>query len=309
MKINLDIGTFIQIGGEMGKYNSLPIDYLIKFSSNMQELISTLAKYDLPSDESIDIENFKLELVDFKKGSAVPKFAFSERSETKTGQNWQIHRNQVSSKFEQLIEIANSGDYSKIMDLYPEPFKRNLIVNNLYDFTNSFGSAPIVFGDYDEIECKVIPIYSINKFKPGVRDYLIDKISESKVEESLSGEGVAKIKFYESNGKTKRKYDVYTRKNISLEYAPEIIIAEDRKYILKVPLRCLFEKEHNYFVIQNEVLGIIGTGMKEDEAEQAFSEEFDHIYQLLNGFNDESLTERNKQIKAFINYYVEKIEK
>ena len=108
--------------------------------------------------------------------------------------------------------------------------------------------------------------------------------------------------------------DNYDAINLIVEdlrsYAKYHLTCEEN-YMLKINYSGYAEqkKEHDYFIIQNEVLGIIGTGIKEDEAEQSFSEEFDHIYRLLNGFNDESLTERNKQIKTFINYYVEKIEK
>jgi len=309
MKINLEEGTFIQVGGEMGKYNSLPIDYLVRIASFLQELVLTLAKYDLPSDDQINLDNFKIELIDFKKGSAVPEFAFSPRSESKTGQNWQIHRSLVNTKFEQLLEISDDGDYSKIKELYPDPFRRNIIVGSLYDFTNSFGTAPVSFVNFDKKEGKIIPIYSIKKFKPAVRDSLVSKIKEINSEDSLSGEGVAKMKYYSIKGKIKRKImDVYTRKNISIEYAPEVIVANERKYILTVPLRCLFEKEHTYYLIQNELLNIIGTGKNEDEAEQAFGEEFDHMYRLLNELNDNSLTERNKQIKSFFDYYIQTIE-
>lgn len=102
--------------------------------------------------------------------------------------------------------------------------------------------------------------------------------------------------------------EVDSKKNISLAYAPKVIDANERKYILTVPLRCLFEKEHNYYVVQNELLNIIGTGKNEDEAVQAFGEEFDHIYRVLDELNDDSLTERNKQIKSFLNYYIQRIE-
>jgi len=310
MDIDLETGAYIEIGGEIGRYNSLPIDYLVRFASAFQELVLTLAKYDLPSDTPINLDNFKIELVDFKKGSAVPKIAFSQRSESKTGQDWQIQRNKVGEKFEQLIAIADTGDYSKIKELYPEPFKRNLVVADFYEFTASFGTAPVSFGNYSEKEGKVIQLYSIKKFKPGVRDSLISKIEESKPEISDFGEGVAKMKYYKTiKGKVKRKIvDVYTGKNISLEYAPEVIVAPECSYVLKSPLRCLFEKENNYYLIQNELLNIIGTGNTEEEAVIDFAEEFDHMYKLLNEMNDNSLTERNKQIKSFYNFYIETIE-
>jgi hypothetical protein len=77
-------------------------------------------------------------LVGFIKGSAVPKFAYSPRSENKTGINWYVHRNMVSDKVKKIIEVSNTGNYRKIIELYPEPIKRNPIVETLYSFVNGF---------------------------------------------------------------------------------------------------------------------------------------------------------------------------
>jgi hypothetical protein len=43
VKIDLNNGAFIEIGGELGEYNSLPIDVLVKIAQDLQELILTLA--------------------------------------------------------------------------------------------------------------------------------------------------------------------------------------------------------------------------------------------------------------------------
>jgi len=104
----------------------------------------------LPGDEPLNLDNFRIELTDFRKGSAVPKFAYSQRTEYLTGRNWQIYRNDVSEKFDKLLEISNHGDYSQLRVIYPEPVKRNPIVENLYEFVNDFGSAPVSFVDYYE---------------------------------------------------------------------------------------------------------------------------------------------------------------
>jgi hypothetical protein len=162
VKIDLNNGAFIEIGGELGKYNSLPIDTLIKIAQDLQELVFTLAKCDLPTNEAVDLNNFKIELVGFIKGSAVPKFAYTPRAENKSGLFWQVHRNTINEKFEKLAEISNSGDYGKIIELYPEPIKRNPIVENLYAFVNDFGNAPVNFVEYDDVKEKTTPIYKIN---------------------------------------------------------------------------------------------------------------------------------------------------
>jgi len=309
VKIDLNNGAFIEIGGELGKYNSLPIDVLVKLAQDLQELVFTLAKYDLPTNESIDLNNFKIELVGFTKGSAVPKFAYSPRSENKTGINWQVHRNTVNDKLEKLVEVSDTGDYGKIIELYPEPIKRNPIVENLYSFVNSFGTAPVSFVEYDEVNEKITPIYKINRFKPAVKKELISEIKDFEEAVSETDEAVGKIKISKRDGKITRKIiDVYSGKKFSLEYAPDVIVTETKNYILKYPLRCLFEKEDDYYVIQSEMLGIIGTGLTEDEAEKSFTEEFDFIYDRLKTLDDNSLTNHNRLIKNILIQIIDRIE-
>lgn len=309
MKIDLNSGAFIEIGGELGKYNSLPIDVLVKLAQDLQELVFTLAKYDLPTNESIDLNNFKIELVGFTKGSAVPKFAYSPRSENKTGINWQLHRNTVNDKLEKLVEVSDEGDYGRIIELYPEPVKRNPIVENLYSFVNSFGTAPVSFVEYDEVNEKITPIYKINRFKPAVKKELISEIKDVAEAVSETDEAVGKIKISKRDGKITRKIiDIYSGKKFSLEYAPDVIVTETKNYILKYPLRCLFEKEDDYYVIQSEMLGIIGTGLTEDDAEKSFTEEFDFIYNRLKTLDDDSLTNHNRLIKNILIQIIDRIE-
>ncbi|MCX6272670.1 MAG: hypothetical protein NTU44_15925 [Bacteroidetes bacterium] len=309
MKIDLNNGAFIQIGGELGKYNSLPIDSLIRIAQDLQELVYTLAKYDLPSDEPIDLNNFKIELTGFSKGSAVPKFAFSPRSENKSGFHWQEQRNSVNEKFEKLVEISDNGDYGKIIPLYPEPIIRNAIVTNLYSFVNSFGNSPANFVDLNESDNEITPIFKIKRFKPAVKSKLITEIIESVDNTKELEDAVGKIRITKAHGKTTRKIiNTYSGKNYSLEFAPEVIASENRRYILKYPLRCLFEKEDNYYIIQSEMLGIIGTGRTEDEAEQSFSMEFDYLYERLKTLQTGQLTKHNQLIKNIINQVVENIE-
>ena len=309
MKIDLNSGAFIEIGGELGKYNSLPIDVLVKLAQDLQELVFTLAKYDLPTNESIDLNNFKIELVGFTKGSAVPKFAYSPRSENKTGINWQVHRNTVNDKLEKLVEVSDEGDYGRIIELYPEPVKRNPIVENLYSFVNSFGTAPVSFVEYDEVNEKITPIYKINRFKPAVKKELISEIKDVAEAVSETDEAVGKIKISKRDGKITRKIiDIYSGKKFSLEYAPDVIVTETKNYILKYPLRCLFEKEDDYYLIQSEMLGIIGTGLTEDDAEKSFTEEFDFIYNRLKTLDDDSLTNHNRLIKNILIQIIDRIE-
>ncbi len=307
MKIDLEVGAFLQIEGELGKYNSIPIDKLVRIAEDFQNLILTIAKYDLPATESIDLNNFKIELVDFKKGSAVPKFAFTSRSENLSGLNWKVHRNIVNEKFEKLVEISNTGEYNKLVDLYPEPIKRNPIVENLYSFANGFDNSPANFVDYSADQKTPTKIYKINRFKQAIKKDLISEIV--KPADSEIGEAVGRIKVTKKGGKTHRRIlTSYSSDKYSLEFAPEIIIHEGIKYLLNHPLRCRFQKEENIFIIESELLGIIGSGKTEDEAEIDFAEEFNFIYQRLNSLSPEEITRHNSIIKTFLNHIVKSVE-
>lgn len=71
LAIDLQKGISLKIEGELGKFQTLPIESLIKIAESLQELVLSIAKYDLPVNEAINLSNFKLELTDFQKGSAV----------------------------------------------------------------------------------------------------------------------------------------------------------------------------------------------------------------------------------------------
>lgn len=305
MRIDLNSGAYIHIGGELGKYNSLPIDSLIKIAQSFQDLVISIAMYDLETTDPINLDNFKIELTGFKEGSAVPEFKFSPRVENMVGHNWQVHRNTVSENLNKLAEVSNSGDYYKLRTIYPLPEVRNHIVENFYSFVNTFGSTPVNFAEVDKSTGKVIPISKITRFKPAVKKELITLVQSFEKDSSETSEAVGKIKLSKRNGKTSKKImTYYSDSKFSLEYSPSVIIYGQTQYDLKFPLRCLFEKEEDYYVIKSEMLGIIGTGLTEDDAEKSFAEEFDYIYRRFNSLDDASLTKRNKLIKDILNQMV-----
>jgi len=312
MKIDLTKGAYLQIGGELGRYNSIPIDVLVKLANDLQNLLFTIAEHDISSDEAIDVNNFKIELTGFYGGCAIPKFSYSQREENQSGHLWVKHRKIVNEKFEKLLEISNSGQYSQLKVIYPEPSKRNPIVENLYDFVNDFGNAPASFIDYDETKKKkkITQIYRINKFRPAAKVDLLADIKKKQEQPSEINEGFATVKITRRKGKEiHRIIDCYSKENISLEYAPEVIVSEIRVYHLNYPLRCLFAKEENYYVIQSEMLGIIGTGSTRQAAEESFSEEFDYIFQKYNSLEDSELTNNVRIVKSFLNHCVNHFEK
>ncbi len=108
----------------MGRYNSLPVDVLAKIAKDFQNLIISIAKHTLSSDEFIDLNNFQLELTGFEKASAVPKFSYSSRAESKSGFLWESQRNLVNDNFNNVLQIANKGDYYELKKILPNPEAR-----------------------------------------------------------------------------------------------------------------------------------------------------------------------------------------
>jgi len=120
-----------------------------------------------------------------------------------------------------------------------------------------------------------------------------------------STKAFAELKIFKRGGKVIRtiqneiKYESH-----SLSYSPAIIKVDNRQYILNYPLRCLFEKEEDHFIIKNESLDIYAVGKTGDDVESDFNEEFDNLYKTLNSLTENQLTLRMNDIKKFINLYV-----
>lgn len=311
MKVDLNSGAYIEIGGELGRYNSLPVDVLAKIAKDLQNLIISIAKHTLSSDEFIDLNNFQLELTGFEKASAVPKFSYSPRTESKVGFLWESQRNSVNDYFNNVLQIADKGDYYELKKLLPSSKARNPIVEHLYSFTSNFKDSPVSFVDYNRKTKKIIPIYKINKFKETAKKELIVPIIDiDKKEDKTIQEVAGIIKLTQQGERTGKKIiKTFQDTNYDIEYAPNKIISNEVIYHLRYPLRSSFKEEDGYYVIQSEILDIIGTGLNEDEAEKSFAEEFDYIYQKLNTCSDDQLTEHNKLIKMNINNLVLNIEK
>ena len=294
----------IQIGGEIGKFNSLPVDYLVGIAKNLQNLLQTIARVSVSDGDTIDLNNFKVELVGFTAGSAIPSFSFTNRIQPTLGSGIQKQRATVSDKFEELMEVAENGAFTKIKALYPEGYRRNEIVDSLYGFTKSFGTAPV---NIVEIETKndrkeIVPLYKVRKLNKEAKDASTVHIIENKDPEIYEDISLRKVKTTTKNGyKSTKTLEGYSDKKASLSYAPSIIVDQDTVYELSIPLRCLLEKEEDYYVITCELLDTVGSGQTIDEAEIDFSQEFDYIYTRYNALENTKLTKRLSAIKTILN--------
>ena len=302
MDFDLEKGISFKIEGELGKYQTLPIDALIKIAETFQNLVLSIAKHDVSSDNSVDYNNFKIELTDFTKSSAVPTFVFTPRIQLTTS-DYKEQRNVINSKLTRLISIADNGDYSKIKDCYSSVGSRNEIIENLYGFTNSFKNSPTTIFDKDNFSFN----FKVKKFKSEVKKKLLTnvvKITEDKTEHSA----IARIKVTTTGQKSSNKIQEIISDEIhTIAYSPEIINVNDKQYILHFPLHCSFIKEEDYYLIKNELIDITATGLTIEEVENNFNEEFDFIYTRLNSLDNSKLSLRIQNIKVAINLFVKKV--
>lgn len=302
--INFDLekGISFKIEGELGKYQTLSIDALIKIADTFQNLILSIAKNDLSSDTAIDYNNFKLELNDFTKSSAVPSFVFTQRIQHTTS-DYKEQRNVINSKLTQLLEIADNGDYTKIKDCYISSNSRNDIVENLYEFTNSFNGSPTTIFGNDNLSLN----FKVKKFKSEVKKNLLTKVIDL-AEEKTEHNAIARIKVT-TKGKKSSKIiqEIVSEKSHNIAYSPEIINVNQKQYLLNFPLHCSFHKEDDYYVIINELIDITATGVSIEDVEINFNEEFDFLFTRLNELDKSKLSARMQNIKLAINLFVKEV--
>ena len=303
MEINLKQGISLKIEGTLGEHKTLSVEDLVNISQSLQNLILCIAKFDLPSDMAIDLNNFKIELSDFRPGSAIPTYCFTQKVNPSLF-GLEEQREKVSKSFNSLMSISNDGNYMVLREKYPEPVKRNEIVESLYGFASSFKNSPVTLFENGSA---VSHFYSIKKFKPELKKELINEVKKilgEKKEETV----LAEVRFITKGSKTSKKIkEVYSSEQYSLSYSPILIKVGMKEYRLNFPLHCLMEKEDDYYVITHEAINLIGTGMSKDEAIINFNEEFSYLYDRLNSLPNENIGKSLLSAKTILNIYVKEV--
>lgn len=309
MALDFQKGVSFQIEGEMGKYNTLPIEALVKIVENLQQLIKNIALADISDASAIDLNAFKIELSAFRPGSAVPEFVFTPRIQQVITADIFKQRETVSNRFENLISISSSGQFDRIRSEYPDSQRRNSIVDSFYEFSNSFGKSPVKVVNISS-DNKIVPLYPVNKISPETKNKLITQIIDSDNSEPIEEIIFARQKRITKGNKSRvQTLEQYSpNKAISLSYAPNTIELDTKTYRLNFPLRCNLEHEDDYYIITCEMLDIIGTGLTEEEAEANFNQEFDFIFTRYNELNDANLSNRILNIKKILQISVKSIE-
>lgn len=308
MNLNFQKGVSFQIEGEMGKFNTLPIEVLVKIAENLQSLIKNIAIADVSDESALDLNAFKIELSAFRAGSAVPEFVFTPRVQEVITGDVQKQRELVNTRFENLISISTLGNFDKINEEYPNPAIRNNIVESFYDFSNSFGKSPVKIVDFSA-ENKIVPLYPLNKISSEIKHKLVSPTGESDntspIEEIIFARQKRITKGDRSRVLTLDQYS--PNESISICYAPEIIESENKVYHLNFPIRCNLEHEDDQYFISCEMLDIFSSGATQNEAQENFNIEFDFVYSRYIELDDEELSNKNLNIKKLLIYFVRSI--
>lgn len=294
MNIDLQKGVTLRIQGELGKHNSLPVSALVKIAEALQGLVSTIVEHDIPTSQAIDLNNFQVELSHFGAGSAMPTFELTPRVNPLMFSEVTDQRERVSARFDELMSISDKGGYTALMDMYPTPAQRNAITESLYNFTKSFGDAPVEVGmGTDKKNFK--SSYKIIEFKAATKKELISEIIPVK-EDISTRTVVARVK----KGKRNSIIEEFDTQRYVVAYQPTEINANGRIYTLKYPLCCTSYKEDDYYVIENKQLDLIGTGLSRVEAEDSFNWEFDYAFVRFNELSENQLSRHFQFIKAIM---------
>lgn len=306
MQIDLKEGLDIHIEGEIAKNNSLPIDYFVKISTSLQNLILELANNTLAG-ETVDPENFKIEISGFFKGSAIPRYEFSPKIQHVTIGDVSKQRDLVNSRLNDLLAISNEGKYTKIKDLYPNANSRNAVVESVYSFIGSFGTAPVAFGKYNPQSKTFKTSYKIKKFTSELRNSLLTDILEEKAtDDSEYMETAAKVKFkIDSKGKLSKPkiQKSFTTPNLKTAWIISEIKINNKEYHIS-NLLAEFEKEDDFYILKSDLLGIMGTGESEEDAKQSFYEEFDYICSTYLALSDKKLSPKLLEVKKLLKLLV-----
>ncbi len=299
----------LHIEGELTKRHTIPVDMLVDIAVNLQNLIQQLALNDIPSDEPIDAGNFKIELAKFTGGSATPSFVFTENINQASIGAIAVQRQKVHEKFNHIMSYANSGDYLKLREDYREPVRRNAIVGAVYSFVESFKNAPVEILDQNHKSQ-----FRIKKFKKSVRDLMITEVKQSNVSsEKEKNYQMGKVLVTRDK---KKGGVIYQKKLVELfdqrvgaDYSTDTIVSGGTVYELNYSIHCSVDLVDGMTQIENDMLGIFGSGQTLDEAEKSFAVEFDYIYNRYNELPDKKLTKDVISIKKLLNLFVKKVSK
>jgi hypothetical protein len=306
--IDLTKGIHIQVEGETGKYNTLPVEDLVRMAQSLQRLVQVIAKSNIDTGEAIDLDNFKIELAGFQPGSAIPEWVVTPRVQLHIA-DLDAQMEVVNTEFERVMDIAARGHYTDLRKFYPDAIRRNDVVDAVFDFRNSVKDAPMALVKMPK-RGRPKKLFALKPFKKETKQALTTKVVEAPIE-GEAGFAVARLRVLkDGKGKVIKKkiLDTYPQAKSAIAWAPEVIVHDERVYVLRHALPCIVEHEDKVFSIENPLLGIMGTGSDMDEAERSFMQEFDFIHRRYTMLPDKKLAAHLLPVKRLLKHLVKEID-
>ena len=110
------------------------------------------------------------------------------------------------------------------------------------------------------------------------------------------------------NALLKKKANAPKRKRAKVSiFSPKVMNGKDRQYVFNFPLLSIMRKEDGQYMIENDMLAIIGLGRTRAEVAQDFADVFDYVYRRYNELPEEELSPRMLRIKTMLNNTVKSI--
>lgn len=307
--IDLQEEILLQVDGEEEKKHTLSWELLKKIGDNTQNLIDTLVKVST-EENKIPAELTKLIFVGFYPGSAIPAWKLPNFPNLMFPVEKEVK--QLNSDLGFVLGSLNSGNFKAIADNYTEPSVKNLVIDAVYDFSNSVGTKPFRVVKRDETtKSGFKPVARIRKMTTDHKNQLYSKIEKgtSKIKEETI-EAVAKVQVYKNKkGKLSgKKLQFYTEKNAALSIKIDHIETEKRVYLLQGEQSfSLIIPQKNSFIIESDLLDIYAVGETFKAAEEDFSHQFDYTYQRLTQIEDSKLSNHLLKAKKFITLLVDTV--
>ena len=292
----------MQIGGEIGKNNSLPLKYFAELAKNLQTVIDTLVECELPEEEGFDRSNFQLELTDFQPDGVIPGFSFTKQVQSVVGGDAMEQRKEISKSFENLISMADSGNYEQLNDIFPETATRKKVAKSFFGFVDSLKTPKVAFGNFDSkkgFKSK----FKVRKYTKEIRQQILDtKVEAAPIDtEYVYG----RIKLTKQNGKERKAIaEIFENEATKLSYVFEKIETPERNFELTSPVYCSLQKSEDAYSLASELLHLSAKGETQEEAVHQFASAFNQQFSKLENTKYGDLTEQERVVKTVLTVLV-----
>lgn len=304
-RINLDKELLIRIGSENDEH-VVSWDVLRNVGDKLEALIQTIAKYSNDSQNTVNLNNYKLDFSGFYNGSAVPAFRLNSHPNLSLFKEDDVKQT-VILDFSKIMSRVDLGNYQAIADDYDQVSAKNEVIKKIYEFTNSAGDIPVTIVKKEQE--KFLKIYSIRKLKKDIFDKLFVQEINNIHNEKEESTAVAKmiITKAESGKISKKIAESYDDKEAITSLKYDKISFLSKMYFFKFPILFQIYSEGQGTIIENEQLDLYASGKTKTEAKIELYSQFDNSYRRLNELHDDQLNPKLLEVKKYLNSIIKSV--